>query len=139
MDEKKIIKNLEDFFAKAPHLSSNWRERLVRVAPWFALIFGILGVMASIAIFGLSSAATVGNAQSGYYVVVTALSGIISSVLLLVAFSKLRTREYQGWRFLLLSYTVSILSSVLTLDLVGAVLGFVIGFYFLFEIKSYYK
>lgn len=139
MDEKKIIKNLEDFFAKAPHLPAKWREVIVRVVPWLALVFGILGVLAGISALGLSPVATLGGVRNGAQLLIVGIAGIVSSALTLVAFPKLRARVYQGWRLLALAEVVNIAASVLALDFIGAILSFLIGFYFLFEIKSYYK
>ena len=139
MDEKKMIKSLQDFFAKAPHLPAAWREVIVKVVPWLALVFGVLGILGGISALGLSPMAAVGGVRTGFDMIVVGFAAILSSVLAVMAFPKLRARAYQGWRLLLLAQVVNIVASVLTLDLVGAVLSFLIGFYFLFEVKSYYK
>lgn len=139
MDEKKIIASLQDFFAKAPHLPTKWREVIVTVAPWLALVFGILGILGSISALGLSPVAAIGGVRSGFEMFVVGIAGILSSVLGLLAFPKLRVRAYQGWRFLFFAQVINVISSVLTLDLVGAALSFLIGFYFLYEVKSHYK
>ncbi len=139
MDEKKIIASLQEFFAKAPHLPAKWREVIVTVVPWLALVFGILGILGGISALGVSPLAGIGGVRSGFEMFVIGIAGILSSVLSLLAFPKLRVRAYQGWRFLFFAQVISVLSSVLTLDLLGAVVGFLIGFYFLFEVKSHYK
>lgn len=139
MDEKQIIKNLEDFFAKAPHLPKSWRDLIVKVVPWLALIFGILGILGGISALGVSPAAALGGVNNSFTLIVAGIAGIISSVLSLMAFPHLRAHAYRGWQLSAYALVVNIIASVVTLDLLGAVLGFLIGFYFLFEIKSYYK
>ena len=139
MDEKKIIASLQDFFAKAPHLPAKWREIIVTVVPWLALVFGILGILGSISALGLSPVAVMGGVQSGYEMFVVGIAGILSSLLGLLAFPKLRVRAYQGWRFLFFAQVINVVASVVTLDLLGAALSFLIGFYFLYEVKSHYK
>lgn len=139
MDEKKLIQTLEEFFSKAPHLPAKWREVLVKIAPWLVLIFGILGVLGGLAALGVSPVATFGGVNYGTKLLIAGVFTLVSSVLMLMAFPGLKARKYQGWRLFFWSEVVSVVASIISLDLVGAVLGFLIGFYILFEIKSHYK
>lgn len=41
---------LVDVFAKVPHLPQNIRDILITLAPWLALIFGILGIVSLLAL-----------------------------------------------------------------------------------------
>lgn len=144
MAEKKtsvddVIKSLEDFFGKTPDLPTNFREVLVKIAPWLALIFGILGVIAGLSAIGLSPVAMLGGVNNSMMVLLSGVLSIVSSVLLLVAYPGLRARKLVGWRWLFWSEAVSILSSLVVGAIVGAIIGFLIGFYLLFQIKSFYK
>ncbi len=138
------MKTLEGWFAKAPALPKSATDVLVQIAPWLALIFGVLGVLASLAATGLMTALSpmmllgggVGAATGG---IVGAVLALVSSVLMLVAFPGLRDRKMAGWKYSFWSEAVSVVSSVVALNLVGAVIGGAIGFYILFQIKSYYK
>lgn len=144
MNMDSIMKMLEDWFAKAPALPPNAKEVLVKIAPWLALIFGILGILAAVSATGLLAVLSplmvlgggVGLAAGG---LVGALLGIVSSVLLLMAYPGLKDRKMAGWKWSFYSEAVSIVASVVALNLVGAVIGALIGFYILFQIKSYYK
>jgi len=117
---------------------------LVKISPWLALVFGVLGVLGSIAATGLLAALTpvmvlgggVGVATGG---LVGALLGVVSSVLMLMAFPGLRDRKMAGWKMMFYSELVSVVSSLVALNIVGAAIGAFIGFYILFQIKSYYK
>ena len=142
LNENQIIHSMDDFFKKAPQLPVNIREVLVKIAPWIALIFGLLGVLAGLGLLGVSPIAALDGAQSSLFLVVSGILTIISSVLLLMAFPKLQKHQYAGWRFLFWSRVVSIISSLIGItagSIIWVVIGALIGLYILFQIKSYYK
>lgn len=145
-----LIDTVKPVFAKFPHLPKGATDILVMVAPWLALIFGIIGtlsiVTAVLGLIGLSGAAmmympVVGAVVSGFsaLALVGLLLGLGSSVLELLAYPGLKGRKMIGWRYLFLSQTVSLLGAVVALNLVGAAISFVIGYYLLFEVRAYYK
>lgn len=142
-----IVKSLEVFFKQAPHLPENIREILVKIAPWLALIFGILGVVGGLSALALSLGlsplvALGGEVQTGVGLIIASALGLASSILTLMAYPKLAKHQYSGWMLLFWSELVSVVSVLLTLTtngIVGAILGVLLGFYLLFEIKSYYK
>lgn len=138
------MKTLEGWFAKFPPLPASIKEIIVSFAPWLALIFGVLGVIFSIAATGFLAVLSpfialgggLGLATGG---VVGGILMLIGSVLMLLAFPGLRDRKAKGWKMAFYSEVVSIVSSVVALNLVGAIIGALIGFYLLFQVKSYYK
>lgn len=141
---EEYIKMMEKWFAKLPALPANIKEVLVKIAPWLALVFGILGVLGSLAATGVVTALSpfmilgggLGVATGG---IVGALLALIGSVLMLLAFPGLRDRKMTGWKWSFYSESVSVVSLLVALNLVGAVIGALVGFYLLFQIKSYYK
>ncbi len=138
------IKTMETWFSKLPALPANVREVLVKIAPWVALIFGILGIVASIAATGVLAVLSpmvalgggLGVAAGG---VIGGLLALVGSVLMVMAYPGLRDHKMAGWRWSFWSETVSVVASLIALNLVGAVVGGLIGYYILFQIKSYYK
>ncbi len=148
-----LVKALDEVFAKLPALPANVREILVKIAPWLALIFGILGVVGSLfgilAMLGLGAfgAAMVpygglAVASASGLAIVVLLFSLVSSVMELLAYPGLKDRKMVGWKWAFLSLLVSVVGSVVGLSsasIVGAVVSFVIGFYLLSQIKSYYK
>jgi len=132
------IKILEDFFKKLPNLPANAREVLVSVAPWIAIIFGILGVITGLGAVGVSPLALFGGLSSSVTVLIMGVATIVASVLMLMAFPKLTKKAYKGWELLFWSEVVNTVAAVMVLS-VGSILGVLIGFYLLFQIKSYYK
>lgn len=141
-NEKQVIESMEDFFKKLPQLPANIREVLVKIAPWIALIFGILGVVAGLGAVGVSPVAVMGGVGNSMFLLVSGILTIVSSVLMLMAFPKLQKHQYGGWRLLFWSEAVSVVASLVGItpaSIIGAVIGALIGFYLLFQIKSYYK
>lgn len=139
-----LIKVLGEWFAKFPPLPVNAKEVIVKIAPWLAIIFGILGVIAGIGATGLLTVlsplvALGGGVGVAVGSMVGAILAIVSSALMIVAFPGLRDRKANGWKMSFYSQLVSVVSSVVALNLFGAVIGALIGFYILFQIKSYYK
>ena len=135
---KDLIGALEDVFGKLPKLPSGVNDVLVNIAPWLALVFGILGVIGGLSAIGISPLALFGGVNAGFTVLATGVAAIVSSVLMLMAFPKLKKRVYKGWELLFWSEVVSTVSAVLSIT-VGSIIGVLIGFYLLFQIKRYYK
>lgn len=134
---------MEDWFMKLPELPKSATDVLVRITPWIALIFGILGVLGSLAGLGILTALSpfvmMGNGIGGTATsLLTALLSLASSALLLAAFPGTKAHKMQGWKMLFWSEVVSTISSVLLISLTG-VIGAFIGFYLLYQIKRYYK
>lgn len=137
-----LIRPMEDMFSKLPSLPEGIREFIVMVTPWLALVFGILGVLGTLTALGLLTAfspvVVMGGLGSAAGVTIGVLLALASSVLLLAAFPGTKARKRTGWMFLFWSEIVSLVSSVVALSVGGVVFG-LIGFYILFQIKSYYK
>jgi len=136
---------LAPIFEKFPHLPEGGRKFLVDVSPWIALIFGILGVIGLLAAGGLGVIATILTFGLALPVLIQVLVGLLSAVLLLMSFPGLKAHTKKGWNLVFYSQVVSIIGSVIFLALggfgsiLGTVIGALIGFYILFEIRSYYK
>ncbi|MBI2033307.1 MAG: hypothetical protein HYT10_02470 [Candidatus Levybacteria bacterium] len=136
---KDLIATVEDIYAKAPALPANIREIIVKITPWLALIFGILGIIGGLGAVGLSPLAGFAGVQVGMSVLVSGVLTIIYSILLLMAFPKVQKNQLAGWNLLFWSEVVSIVSSLVLVNIISAIVGALIGFYILFQIKSYYK
>lgn len=138
-----IIDTVGEWFGKLPVLPKEARDVVVKITPWIALIFGILGVLGSIAALGVVTvfsplAVMGGGAQAAGAGIVATILGLVSSALLLAAFPGTRKFKLSGWNFLFYSEAVSLISVVLAVSLSG-ILFSLIGFYLIFQIKSQYK
>lgn len=135
---------LEEWFNKLPSLPKGGQKVLVQIAPWISLIFGILGVLVGLGGLGILSVLSPlmllgsGVSNTTGSLVSVAIS-LVSSVLLLVAFPGLKAKKMQGWTMLFWSQVAAFVASLVMLSIVGGLVGAVIGFYLLYQIKSYYK
>lgn len=141
---------LAPLFAKFPHLPQSGRDVIVKIAPWLALIFGILGLFGILSLFGLMQTAAfvsmMPNVHVGWYpaAMITLALGAASAVLELMAFKPLGARKKKGWNLLFYATVISIISSVVGVlfgdsGVFGAILGAIIGLWLLFEIRGAYK
>jgi hypothetical protein len=142
--DNQLVTQMDDMFAKAPALPASAKEVLVTITPWVALIFGVLGIFAGLAGIGLLTAfsgliALGSGVQSAAGSIVGAVLTLVSSVLMVMAFPKLNKHMYAGWMLLFWSEVVSVVSSLVALNIIGAIIGGLISFYILFQIRSYYK
>ncbi|HSA84239.1 MAG TPA: hypothetical protein VLF20_05160 [Patescibacteria group bacterium] len=129
-----VISSVEKFFKQFPALPVGFREFLVTIAPWLALIFGIIGITG--VVFG------------GFRIYwtplgsVISLVGIVTSILLLMAYPKLVKKQAKGWEYVFWAMVVSAISAVVAIiysfNLFPA-LVIAAGLYLLFQIKQYYK
>lgn len=138
---------LADYFGKkAPQIPANIKEVFVKIAPYLAIISVVITVPSLFVIFGLGGLATV-VAPMGGYQSVTALPMMWLNIILLIpviilelmAIPGLFGRKIAGWRYMYWAQLISIVSNLIQLNIVGAIISALIGFYILFQIKSYYK
>jgi hypothetical protein len=144
---KGLLKTLDENYAKLPALPKGVNEFIVTVAPWLALVFGVLAVFSGLGAFGILTALApvAAVAGAGQY----AFTGLLAAVVLLVqggidlwAFPSLKARKVRGWNLMFYSLLLGVVSSLITLNVgsvVGALIGSLIGYYFLYQVKSYYK
>lgn len=134
-------------FEGVPHLPKGLVDFLVKIAPWLVLLGGALSVLG-----GLSS--IVGNSFnqallsdfigiSRTYFVVTGIFSLILGALYLMAFKPLKEFEKEGWMYLFWAQIVGVVQSVFMMVYVGGgflgtVIGLIIGFYLLYEVKKSY-
>jgi hypothetical protein len=140
-----IIETMAEWFDKFPALPKNWREVLVKIAPILSLIFGIIGIIACIGGLGILSPAPLaffgGAAGIASYGtgILAVLIYLIGYVLLLAAYPGLRARKYKGWKLLFWNGIVNLIGGLVSLSILSAIIGALIGFYLIFQIRSYYK
>ncbi len=141
---------LASIFAKAPHLPANGRETLRKIAPWLALIFGVLGVIMVLSALAtlplLMSVPFAGMAMmsGGWFpmMVLALICAGLGAILDLMAYKPLSKRQKKGWNLIFYGSTLSAVYSLLTLILghggIGSILGIIIGYWLLFEIRDGY-
>jgi len=142
-----LLKTLDETYAKVPALPRKWTDLIVNFAPWLALIGGILLVVGAVSLFGLGSflspfAMMAGAGGFAVMWIVAAVLLLVAGVIEFLAFAPLKARKEKGWNLMFYALLLDVLSSVVRLsvsEVISAVLAFLIGYYFLYQVKSYYK
>lgn len=146
----KFIAQIEKIFKDLPHLPKNITEILVKIAPFFAILGGILSVLSSLSMLAAGSSQNMMGAwypmygrQHSLYFYVTAVLSIAAGALMIMAYKHLKERKLMGWILIFWAEIISILQSVVGLILlgsgvIGAILSIAIGLYILFEMKPFY-
>jgi hypothetical protein len=138
---------LDLYFAqKAPAMPPNIKELLVRFAPWVTLVILLITLPAVLIVLGLDALAAplaflVGPGYGVSYGFTYTVSMIViglSVILEALSVPGLFKRTRQGWRYAYYATLVSIVGSLIGLDLMSALLTALVGFYLLFQIRSYY-
>jgi hypothetical protein len=153
---KPLFKVLDENYAKAPALPKKWTDLIVNYAPWLALlvgvlglIFGVMGLLASLSLFGLVAAVAPMGVYGATYgpqyivaVVVGALVLLLTGVLSLMAYPSLKARKEKGWNLMFYVLVLGIVSSIVSLNVFSIVMSLVVAlieYYVLYQVKSYYK
>lgn len=137
MEIEKIVLN-----KKVPGLSDNTKELIVKISPWFAAISMLMLLPIILAAFGISAIALPFSYLGGLHMGFSYTLGLVFSfgmiVLELMALPGLFKRQEKAWRLMFYSTLLSLVQQLLRFDVVGLVIGAVISFYFLFQVKSKY-
>jgi hypothetical protein len=142
-----LTKTLDENYEKLPRLPKGVNDFIVSVAPWLALIFGVLGLISGLAAFGVLAvlspfAMVAGAGKYAFTGPLMAIVLVVQSVIELWAFPSLKARKVRGWNLIYWSILLSVVSSVFSLSvfsILSAIIGALIGYYFLYNVKSYYK
>ena len=151
-DWKKMLVDLEKklneiFGEKAPKLPESVAKFLVKYGPYF-MIFGIvigagfllmsLGLLA--AIIPLSRMGYYGNPYSYHYgFSFWSLFGLAAMVLQAMAIPGLFKTTKSAWNLMFYASLLSVVSSLFASGLISAAIGAMISWYFLFQIRKFYK
>jgi hypothetical protein len=167
-DVEGIEAKLTDVFVKnAPALPDGGKKFIVKVAPIASLIIGILTLLSVWSLWRWAHVATsylnyARDLCEGYnvngcsniadasrldiWVWLSLIFLLVEGVLYLCAYPGLRDHKKQGWNYLFYGALVNVVYAVLTLftdydkvgHFLGALVGSTIGFYLLFQVRSYY-
>jgi Na+/H+-translocating membrane pyrophosphatase len=161
---KPIEQALMPVFKGLPSLPENGKKGLVNAWPWIALVFGVLQLFAVYGLWNLghsvntlvdytnqlSIASGYGpvTPQLGFFYYLGLASLLVDAIILLAAFSPLKTTSKKGWDLLFLGAIVNLIYGVIILfdgqyggfgNFISAVIGSAIAFYFLYQVRDYYS
>lgn len=148
-DWKKMLVDLEGklnlyFGEKAPQLPESIREFIVKFGPYLmavGLLFSLPVILASVGLGTvLAPVMFLGSGvRYGWHFSFWSLFGLAIFVLQIMALPGLFKRKMNSWKLMFYASLLSALSSLLNLSLGSLIIGSAISWYFLFQIRKYYK
>lgn len=129
---------LEDVMVKkAPfQIPMGGKNFLATVAPYLVILGIVFAIPATLLVLVTSPFLILGG---GAMTVVGFLFSLAALVLEAIALPGLFKRTQSSWRMLFYASVVSTVGSVVSLQIVGAIIGAVIGWYIIFQVKEVYK
>jgi hypothetical protein len=133
------------FLKKIPSLPKNISELIVKYGPYLILfgivsyIFSILNYM-EISSFGYRVISPfVSSARLGLAFFVTIVISTLNTIVLIYALPGLFSRKLRSWKLLFFSVILSLFQVLTFRNILAPFISAFISFYFLFQIKSFYR
>ena len=136
------------FLGKVPQLPSDIRKILGSLTPWFAVISVVLGIINLLVMLGVGTVFSPvimlgGMMRPGLGVMsliyLLSFVYILPSVILQgLAINPLFAGKKIGWRYLFYTSIWQVLVSVVSLNILGAIVGGAISLYLLFQVREYF-
>lgn len=136
--------SLNDFFLKKfpLQLPKGARNFIVWVVPYLTILGVVLSIPAILALLGISAlfapALLIGGGWT-LWGIVSLVAIIATAIIQAFAIPGLFAKKKSGWDKLFWVSLIGIVSSLISGNLVGVIIGTAINWFFLFQIRSYYK
>jgi hypothetical protein len=131
------------FNKKAPNLPENIKESIVKYSPYIAIIVMIMCLPMLLFTLGLGGLllplGILGGIGSGFKAMINLVFMVITLAFSIAALPGLFKRTKKSWKLMFYCSLLTTLSNLLTLNLGNLIIGSIISWYFLFQIRSYYK
>ena len=142
-----LIETLNQYFGvKAPQLPANIKEIIVKFGPYLiiiGLIFTVLSIIALVPLMlGTAVLSTYVDAYAGIsiqQVYISIIFGIIIGIIELMALPGLFKRTPGSWKLLFYAELVSLLSLLVSLNIISLIISGIVGLYILFQIRPLYN
>ncbi len=153
-DAKGVLSQLEGILdeymvQKAPFaLPQEVKEFLAKVSPYLIIIFAVMALPIIFAALGLTAIlspfAMMGGYRYGFewgFVAIIGLAiSVITVIIEIIAVPGLFKRTQGAWRLLFYASIVSLIGNIISLSgIVSGIIGAIIGWYILFQVKELYK
>lgn len=144
---EKLKGTLNEYFGKkAPALPQPAKEIIVKIAPYLAILSAILILPSLLLLLGLGGLTTIlaplGGVRSVAMIPTMWISILVLipvAVLNIMAVPGLFARKAIAWKYIFWGQLISVISSLVQLNIIGALISALISFYILFQVKSFYK
>jgi hypothetical protein len=153
-EEKKKMKGgldqleaiLDEYMVKkAPFaLPKEAKEFIVKISPYLIIIFAIMALPLIFAALGLTAILTpfamMGGYGWGFSAMISMIVAIVTLVMEVMAVPGLFKRTKGAWKLVFYASIVSLIGGILSVTgIISAIIGAIIGWYFLFQVKDMYK
>ncbi len=155
-DGKGVLSQLEAILdeymvTKAPFaLPPEVKEFIVKVSPYLVIIFAIMALPIIFAALGLTAILSPFAMMGGYRygfgfgwgfsATIGLAISVITIIMEIVAVPGLFKRTEGAWRLLFYTSIVSLIGTIISFSgLLGGIIGAIIGWYILFQVKELYK
>jgi hypothetical protein len=138
---KDLVGFLDFYLVKrAPvQIPTGGREWIVKFGPWITVVLLALSLPIVLVVLGLGTVLMpFGGLAYATGFTYAAIFLIAYFVLMIAALPGLFARRQQGWKLIFYAELLSIVYSLLTGSIVGALLGGLIGLYILFQVRTLY-
>lgn len=148
---KKFISQIEKPFSELPHLPDSWVEFLVKIIPWgvgLSAVFSFFGALSNLRLaLGRGVVNRMlqlyGGVSPAYFAMMAVFQALVF-ILAVKAFTPLRERQLKGWILLFWSNALALLESLVVFFFLNGsatsmVIGTLLGYYLLFEVKKAYE
>ena len=116
------------------------RELIVKFGPWITAVLLVVSLPALLIVLGIGTILVpfggIGYVQ-GFGL--AAIGLCIQVVLMVMALPGLFARKMSGWTLMFYAQAVSVVTSLLSGAIISALVGALISFYILFQVRSLYK
>ncbi len=146
-DAKNILAQLEAILdeymvTKAPFtIPANGKELIVKIVPYLLILSAIIAVPVILAGIGLSAFLAPFAMLAGHVGIAAFISLIFAAISLVIdimAIPGLFGRTKKGWRLTYYATVVSLVGNVLSFNIIGGIIGAIIGWFILFQVKDKY-
>ena len=148
--EKKDLKNilvqleekLVEISKKLPQLPDGLLEFSVKYGPYLMIVGLVIGIFGLLTTFGLMAAFSplaVTSYNYGSRFSLYGLFGLASMVLTAIAIPGLLKRAKSAWNLMFYSSLITTISYLVDMNLGSLVIGTALNWYFLFQIRKFYK
>lgn len=130
---------------KAPFaLPKEVKEFIVKISPYLVIILALMAVPAILVALGFTAIvapfAMLGVYTWGFGAMIALIASSIAIVMEVMAVPGLFNRTKASWRLVFYASIVSLVGGIISLHGVfGAIIGTIIGWYILFQVKELYK
>ena len=147
---KKSLADLEKklavyFIDRAPSLPKSVKNFLVSAMPVLMVIDIVLLVFALISIVSIGfrtpwmMMAAAYSPRMGFSLLISGTFTVISLIFIFMAYSPISKRKYRGWQLLYYLTIIYLVEQLIVLNLLSFIVGGILSFYTLFQIREYYE